>query len=239
MKRHKPVTRERMLRAAMALADAEGLDAVTMRRLAAALGVEAMSLYHHVPNKDALLDGLVAAVIGEVNEATRKSTGVDWRGALRDRCLAARDVMVRHPWAPGLLRARTTIPTSVVFYYEGVLGLLIEGGFSYALAHKALHALGSMPLGFVQELFSPAAAGGSLDVEAAEAEFEALAAALPHMMAMVAAEIHANDGDVLGWCDSRVEFEFTLDLLLDGLERRRSAERPGAPRRVTKGKRAL
>jgi AcrR family transcriptional regulator len=221
------------------LADAEGLDAVTMRRLAAALGVEAMSLYHHVPNKGALLDGLVAAVIGEVNEATRKSTDVDWRAALRDRCLAARDVMVRHPWAPGLLRTRTTIPTSVVFYYEGVLGLLIEGGFSYALAHKALHALGSMPLGFVQELFSPAATGGSLDVEAAEAEFEALAAARPHTMAMVAAEIHANDGDVLGWCDSRVEFEFTLDLLLDGLERQRNAELPAAQRRVTKGKGAL
>ena len=81
-----------------------------------------------------------------------------------------------------------------------------------------------MPLGFVQELFSPAATGGSLDVDAAEAEFEALAAMLPHMTAMVAAEIHANDGDVLGWCDSRAEFEFTLDLLLDGLERRRSHE---------------
>jgi hypothetical protein len=120
-----------------------------------------------------------------------------------------------------------------------VLGLLVEGGFSYALAHRALHALGSMPLGFVQELFSPAASGGSLDVEAAEAEFEALAAALPHMTAMVAAEIHANDGDVLGWCDSRAEFEFTLDLLLDGLERQRSAAVAGAQRRATKARGAL
>jgi AcrR family transcriptional regulator len=192
------------------------------RRLAAALGVEAMSLYHHVPNKDALLDGLVDAIIGEVNDATSEFGGADWRAALRDRCLAARDVMVRHPWAPTLIGTRTTIPASVVFYYEGVLGLLIEGGFSYALAHKALHALGSMSLGFVQELFSPAATGGSLDVDAAEAAFEELAAALPHLTAMAAAEIHANDGDVLGWCDSRAEFEFTLDLLLDGLERRRS-----------------
>jgi len=205
-----------------------------MRRLAADLGVEAMSLYHHVPNKDALLDGLVEAILEEVHDATSEGTGADWRAALRDRCLSARDVMVGHPWAPKLIGTRTTIPTSVVFYYEGVLGLLIEGGFSYALAHKALHALGSMSLGFVQELFSPAATGGSLDVAAAEAELEELAAMLPHMAAMVAAEIHANDGDVLGWCDSRAEFEFTLDLLLDGLERQRSAALAVAQRRVTK-----
>lgn len=222
MTRREPLTRERILEAAMALADGEGRNAVTMRRLAADLKVEAMSLYHHVPNKDALLDGLVGAIIGEVNAAASESTGANWRAALRHRCLAARDVMVRHPWAPGLIGNRSTIPTSVVFYYEGVLGLLIEGGFAYALAHKALHALGSMPLGFVQELFSPAAAGGNLDVAAAEAEFEKLAASLPHLMAMAAAEIHANDGDVLGWCDSRAEFEFTLDLLLDGLEQRLS-----------------
>jgi AcrR family transcriptional regulator len=220
MARRKPLTRERILEAARALADAEGLDALTMRRLAAELDVEAMSLYHHVPNKDALLDGLVAAVIGEVQDAASGSGGADWRAALRDRCLAARDVMVRHPWAPGLIGTRPTIPPSVIFYYEDVLGLLIDGGFSYALAHKALHALGSMSLGFVQELFSP---DGNFDADAAEAEFEQLAAKLPHLTAMVAAEIHANDGDVLGWCDSREEFEFTLDLLLEGLERRRTA----------------
>lgn len=230
MARRKPLTRERILEAAMALADAEGLDALTMRRLAADLGVEAMSLYHHVPSKDALLGGLVDAIIGEVQDAPSEGTGADWRAALRDRCLTARDVMVRHPWAPTLIGTRTTIPTSVVFYYEGVLGLLIEGGFSYALAHKALHALGSMPLGFVQELFSPAATGGSFDVDAAEAELEELISELPHMMAMVNAEIHANDGDVLGWCDSRAEFEFTLDLLLDGLEWQRSAAAASTPR---------
>lgn len=224
MTRREPLTRERIVEVAGALADAEGLDAVTMRRLADELGVEAMSLYHHVLDKDALLDGLVAAIIGEVNDAVGENGGDDWRAALRDRCLVARDVMVRHPWAPTLIGTRTTIPTSVVFYYEDVLGLLVEGGFSYALAHKALHALGTMPLGFVQELFSPAATGGSLDVDAAEAEFEELAAELPHMTTMVAAEIHANDGDVLGWCDSRAEFEFTLDLLLDGLERRRKVD---------------
>lgn len=219
----KTLTRQRILEAAMGLADAEGLDAVTMRRLATVLGVEAMSLYHHLPSKDALLAGLVDAILGEIGDATEVDGGADWRAALRERCLGARDVMVRHPWVPALLGTRSTIPASVVLYYEQVLALLVEGGFSYSLAHRALHALGSMPLGFVQELFTPAAAGGSLDVGATEAELEELVAALPHMTAMVAAEIHANDGDVLGWCDSRAEFEFTLDLLLDGLERQRSA----------------
>lgn len=220
----RPLNRERILEAAKAVADEEGLDALTMRRLAAELGVEAMSLYHHVSNKDAVLEGLVESVMGEVYEAARDGSGADWRAALRDRCLAARDVMVRHPWAPGLMGTRRTIPTSVILYYESVLGLLVEGGFSYSLAHQALHALGSMPLGFVQELFSPNATGGNIDVDAAETEFEAIAASLPHMMAMAAAEIHAHDGDVLGWCDSRAEFEFTLELLLDGLEQRRVIE---------------
>lgn len=217
MKRRDPLTPERIVEAALELADAEGLDALTMRRLAAELDVEAMSLYHHVPNKDALLDALVDAVIEEVRDAVSDDGGRDWRAALRARCLTARDVMVRHPWAPRLIGTRRTVPSSVLFYYEDVLGLLIDGGFSYALAHKALHALGSMSLGFVQELFSP---DDGFDADAAEAEFEELSAQLPNLTAMVAAEIHANDGDVLGWCDSREEFEFTLDLVLEGLERR-------------------
>ncbi len=224
MKQREPLTRKRILETARKLADAEGLDAVTMRRLAVELGVEAMSLYHHIPNKDALLDGIVETIIGEVNTAATESNGAHWRSALRARCLTARDVMVRHQWAPGLIGTRTTIPASVIFYYENILGLLVEGGFSYALAHKALHALGSMPLGFVQELFSPAATGGSLDEDAMEEEFEKIAEALPNLTAMVASEIHAHDGDVLGWCDSREEFEFTLDLLLDGLERKNRSE---------------
>ena len=96
---------------------------------------------------------------------------------------------------------------------------MIEAGFSYHLAHRALHSFGSMPLGFVQELFNPAAAGEEGDNELAEAELAAMAEFLPHMAAMVAAELHDNNDDVLGWCDSQSEFEFTLDLLLDGFAR--------------------
>ena len=96
------------------------------------------------------------------------------------------------------------------------MATLVEAGFSYHLAHRALHSFGSMPLGFVQELFSPGE-GGSDD--AAEEEFAEMAEALPHLTAMMATEIHANDGDMLGWCDSQDEFEFTLDLILDGFAR--------------------
>jgi AcrR family transcriptional regulator len=220
-----PLSRERVLAAAVVLADAEGIKALTMRRLAADLDVEAMSLYYHLPGKEALLDGVVETVVAEIHDAvgrldTTKPDG-DWRTRLRQRFLAAREVMLRHPWAPGLLGSRRTIPAGVFAYYDGIVGTLVGAGFSYHLAHRALHAFGSLPLGFVQEIFSPASAGGSMEVDAAEADLTAMAEALPHLTAMVATEIHDVTDPTLGWCDSQVEFEFTLDLLLDGLERLR------------------
>ena len=217
----KPLSRERVLAAATDLADTEGLAAVTMRRLAADVGVEAMSLYHHVPGKEGLLDGLAEAVLAEVHAAVsaRVSPDDDWRTALRHRCLAAREVMVRHRWAPGLLGSRSSIPPGLYPYYEEILATMVGGGLDYHLAHRAIHSLGTMVLGFTQELFSPESEGGTLDEEAAEAELAAMAAALPHLSAMVASELHDHDEDPLGWCDSQREFEFTLDLLLDGLAR--------------------
>lgn len=218
----KPLSRQRVLAAAMRLADTDGLDAVTMRRLASSLGVEAMSLYHHLPGKEALFDGLVEAVIAEVRATIEQlDTEDDWRARLRGRCLAAREVMLRHPWAPGLIGSRPTIPPSLYPHFEDVLATLIRGGFSYQLGHRALHALGSMVLGFTQELFAPAAAGGEAVAAAADADLASMADSLPHLMAMAAAELHDADDPTLGWCDSQTEFEFTLDLLLDGLDRAR------------------
>jgi AcrR family transcriptional regulator len=218
-----PLSRERVLSAALALADAEGIRALTMRRLATDLGVEAMSLYYHLPGKDGLLDGLVESVVAELAMAAerveRTPSGPDWRRALRRRFLAAREVMLRHPWAPGLMSSRATIPPGLYGYYDGIVATLIRGGFSYHIAHRAMHAFGSLALGFAQEVFSPASAGGSLDTEATEAELANMAEALPHLMAMAAAESHAAGDPTLGWCDSQLEFEFTLDLLLDGLDR--------------------
>jgi AcrR family transcriptional regulator len=218
-----PLTRERALAAAVDLADAEGLKALTMRRLAAALGVEAMSLYYHLPGKEGLLDGLASSVIAEMEqEVAADDPAGGWRPRLRARCLAARRVMLRHPWAPALLGTRPSVPPAVYAYFDETVGLLLAGGFSHRLAHRAVHALGTMMLGFVQELFTPASAGGSTDVDDAEADLAAMAATVPHLTAMVAAEMHDATDPTLGWCDSQTEFEFTLDLLLDGLDRARS-----------------
>jgi len=212
--KRKALTRDRILAAALQRADADGVAAVTMRGLAADLGVEAMSLYHHVPNKDALLDGMVEALVAAIAPA---GPGRDWRQTIRMRFLAARKVMLRHRWAPALIGTRTTIPPCIYAYYDWILATLVAGGFNHHLAHRALHAFGSMPLGFVQELFAPAAPG---DAPSAD-ELDAMATALPHLTAMVAAEMHDAGDDPLGWCDSQAEFEFTMDLILDGLERAR------------------
>lgn len=224
----KSVTRDRVLAAAVALADAEGLAAVTMRGVAASLGVEAMSLYHHLPGKkDELFDGLVDTVAVEITEAVDAAPVPDggWVEEVRARCVTARVVVLRHPWLPGLLATRASIRPGVFRLYEDVLGVMIRGGCSYHLAHRALHALGSLVLGFTQELFSPGA-DGSEGVSEAElkAEMEAMAQALPYTAAMVASEIHDAADPTLGWCDSQTEFEFTLDLLLGGLEQARLAE---------------
>jgi AcrR family transcriptional regulator len=216
------LSRERVLAAAVAIADTQGLKALTMRRLAGDLGVEAMSLYHHLPSKDALLDGIVEAVIVEIQASIPREDLGGWRAALRDRFLAARRVMLRHPWAPGLLTSRTAVPPVVYGYYDEIVGILVAGGFSYRLTHRALHAFGSMTLGFTQEMFSPGEpAPGSGSGAASGADVD-LGAMVPHLAAMMESEImHAADDPALGWCDSQTEFEFTLDLLLDGLDRMR------------------
>lgn len=219
------LSRQRVLRAAVALADRDGLDALTMRRLAGDLGVEAMSLYHHVANKEALLDGVVEVVVDEVLAAVAEVDGPDpardWQGALRARVLAARTVMLRHPWAPRVLETRTEIGLGMVRYFDGVLGILRAGGFDWDLAHHAMHALGSRALGFAQELFQPDDPGGDPDADAAE--FMQMAELAPNLVGMLAAVAHDEPGQTLGWCDDQTEFEFSLDVLLDGLERRRAS----------------
>ena len=227
-RRAEPLSREHVLAAAVALADTEGLRALTMRRLAADLGIEAMSLYYHLPGKEGLLDGLVESVISEITEAVGEDRAAgqgqarggaegDWRARTRQRFLRAREVMLRHPWAPALIGTRPAIPPSLYAYYDQIVGTLMDGGFPPALAHRAMHAFGPMALGFVQELFTPA----TMEAGTAEADLAAMAEAVPHLTAMMAAEVHAAGDPTLGWCDSQTEFEFTLDLLLDGLDRAR------------------
>ncbi|GIE34564.1 TetR family transcriptional regulator [Actinoplanes italicus] len=209
----KALTRDRVLQAAVTIADRDGIAALTMRRLGAELGVEAMSLYHHLRGKDALLDGVAETLVGEILEAVEQVVADgDWRALLRARFLAAREIMLRHRWGPGVLNSRADVPFGVLRYYDSIIGVMIGAGFSYRIAHRAVHAFGSMPLGFVQEAFSPSADDTGGDDLAAVADL------LPNLVAMVASEAHEAE---LGWCDSQVEFEFTLDLLLDGLDRAR------------------
>ncbi|WP_425309370.1 TetR/AcrR family transcriptional regulator [Ammonicoccus fulvus] len=214
--RRATLTRDRVLAAAIGLADTEGVDAVSMRRVGQALGVEAMSLYHHVRNKDALLNGMIDLLIGQLNETLGPGevrAGSTWRETLRTRILTARTHMLAHPWVPGLLASRTTVSPAMIQYYEQVLAILIAGGFSYDLAHHTLHALGSNALGFTQELFNPGADVGQDDFAP---DLAAMAEHFPHMVAMLAEADHSDEG-MLGWCDDQAEFEFSLDVLLDGL----------------------
>lgn len=223
------MTRDRVLRAGVDLADEAGLETVSMRRLGQELGVEAMSLYNHVASKDDLVDGMVELVMVEVNRTAQEvrdgaEPGAEWRGVLRAQVLASRRHMLRHPWLPGALESRTVMSAGVARYFDGVLATLLAGGFSNDLGHHALHALGSRALGFSQELFAP---GNDEQDAASQAAMAAMATELPHLMAMLAEVAHDDPESTLGWCDDQSEFEFGLDVLLDGLERRR----PGAPGR--------
>ena len=214
------LSKDTVLRAAVAIADGGGIDALTMRSLALSLGVEAMSLYHYVANKNDLLDGILETVITEINDATAPTTEIaaeNWKNALRRRILAARVVQLRHPWASRLIETRTAASPAVMTYFNALLELLRSGGFSYDLAHHAIHALGSRALGFAQELFDP---GSSGEVDAASMElFAHMAPQLPFLVEMMQEISHDDPESTLGWCDNQAEFEFGLDLILDGLER--------------------
>ncbi len=218
-----PLSRERVLRAAIRIADASGIESLTMRRLAEELGAEAMSLYYHVASKEDLLDGVADAIVAEINDVVGTidvpAAGASWKTAVRRRILSARQVLLRHPWAPRVFETRTSTSPAVLLYYDGLLGLMRDGGFSYDLIHHALHALGSRALGFTQELFDPS--GGTGDEEAAAA-LESMAGQIPHLVGMLMEVAHDDPDSTLGWCDDQTEFEFGLDLILDGLDTMRT-----------------
>ncbi|HYS39944.1 MAG TPA: TetR/AcrR family transcriptional regulator [Pseudonocardiaceae bacterium] len=213
-----------MLRAAVRLADEQGIQSLTMRRLADELGAEAMSLYYHVARKEDLLDGIVDVIAQEINDVVDQidapATAAGWKNAVRRRILSARDVFLRHPWAPGVFETRTNTSLAVLRYFDALLGLMRAGGFSYDLAHHAMHALGSRALGFTQELFDPSKGAGAAE---ATPSMEEMAAQLPHLVGMMAEIAHDDPDSTLGWCDDQTEFEFGLDLILDGLDKMRAA----------------
>lgn len=215
-----PLSRERILATAVGLADADGIRAVTMRRIAEELDCEAMSLYYYVESKAALVAGLAEQVIDEVVAATAADPpgATGWRELVLGRCLLARSVMLRHPWAPQVVMSLPEAPPTTYAIYEQLVGTLVDAGFTYELAHRAIHALGSMVLGFTQELFEPVEdTAPTMTVE----QMQAMTATMPHLAAMATQDIHGTDGS-LSTCDTQAEFEFTLGLLLDGLDRARA-----------------
>lgn len=205
-----PLNRDRILIAAVEIADERGLGAVTMRELASRLRVEAMSLYNHVANKDDILDGMVDLVIEEFD----LPADVDgWREAMRRRAVSARRVFGLHPWAPMLLDSRESSGPSRLRYYDWVLGTLVQAGFSMERASRAFSVLDSYIYGFgIQQMnFS-----GSGD-HAPEEMAEAILASIPaeeypylHQMASLAMQ--------MGY-DEEADFAFGLEIILDGLER--------------------
>jgi AcrR family transcriptional regulator len=204
------LTRERVVAAAIGLADQDGIDSISMRRLAQELDIEAMSLYSHVRNKEDLLDGMVEAVIGEIPLGADAG---DWKASLRQMALAARGVLLTHPWAPRVIESRTAAGPAMLRYIDTVIGLLREEGFTIEQTHHALHVLGSRALGFTQELLDDS---GEVGPEAAAALAAQLGATFPHVAEMILAVTHEG---ALGPCDDHQEFEFSLDFILDGLDR--------------------
>ena len=217
-----PLSRERVLRAAVALGDEGGVESLSMRKIAHELGVVPMALYKHVSNKDEMLNGMVDVVVGEIDHAP---SGTDWKTAIRQRVLSARSALLRHPWASRVIESRTSATPAVLAYMDSMIGILRAGGFSIDLTHHAMHAMGSRLLGFTQELFDDTADVGP----ETEAEMlRVLADTYPHITEMVMAITHDEESVVGRGCDDQFEFEFALDLMLDGLERLRDRDEPSS-----------
>ena len=213
--RRAPLSRDRVLRAAVALADDAGIESLSMRKLAQELGVVPMALYKHVANKEELLDGMVDVVVGEIHPPVR---GTDWKSAVRQRILSARRALLRHPWASRVIESRTT-PTPVVLeYMDTMIGMFRVGGFSVDLTHHVMHAMGSRMFGFTQELFDDSQ---SVDPEVQAVMLREMAGKYPYVTEMAMAVAHDEESVVGKGCDDQFEFEFALDLLLDGFERLR------------------
>jgi AcrR family transcriptional regulator len=209
-----PLSRERVLEAAIGLADEGGLDALSMRKLGQELGVEAMSLYNHVANKDDLLDG-IADVVTEQIEVP--APGTDWKEALRQTAISSHEVFVRHRWACGLMMRRPRVSPQRMRWMEAVLRTLREAGFSPDMTHHAYHALDSHITGFtLWQVNMPFETKEEL-VEMAT-DFLQQIPADEYPFVIEHAEQHIAPSSPNG----KSEFEFGLELILDGLERLRT-----------------
>jgi AcrR family transcriptional regulator len=207
------LSRERVLRAAIAHADAGGLDALSMRRLAAELDVAPMALYRHVANRDDLIDGMVDAVFSEVG---LPSIGPDWTTAMRHRAISLRDVLARHRWAIGLMESRRNPGPANLRHHDAVIGSLRAGGFDMAMVAHAYSVLDSYIYGFALTKMNLPFESGDDVAEIAETMLKPFPVnEYPNLMAFLTQHVMKPGYD---YGD---EFEYGLDLILDGLERAR------------------
>jgi AcrR family transcriptional regulator len=205
------LTRERVLRAAVLLADSGGLEALTMRRLGEELGVEAMSLYKHVANKEDLLDGMVDLVFAEIELPTGDT---DWRTAMRARAVSARAALTRHPWATALMQSRTAPGGATLRHHDTVIGTLRRAGFSVALTAHAFSAIDAYVYGFaLQERSLPFETAEQAEEVGRQMFARMPPGEFPHLTELTAEHI------LRPGYDYGDEFEYGLDLVLDGLAR--------------------
>jgi len=206
------LSRDRVLTTAVALADRHGLESLSMRKLADELGAGAMSLYHHVPNKEQLLDGMVDIVFSEIE---LPSTDVDWKTAMRRRAISTREALNRHRWAVGLMEGRTNHGPANMSLHNAVLGCLRAAGFSIAMTVHAYSVQDAYIYGFaLQERDMPPESADDFAAEAQRQmhEYQAVLAEYPHLVEVVGGYV-AKSG-----YDYATEFLFGLDLILAGLE---------------------
>ncbi len=206
-----PLNKQRVLGAAVALADRGGLGSLSMRKLALELGVEAMSLYHHVANKDEILDGIVDVVFSEIDLPSGQA---DWKAAMRRRAISAREALLRHPWAIGLMESRVQPGPATLRHHDEVLGSLRQAGFSIEMAAHAYSILDSYVYGFTLNEQSLPLDGADQVAEVGSSILRELPAdTYPYLAEFIvehAVKPGYNYGD---------EFGFGLDLILDGLDR--------------------
>jgi len=225
------LNRDRVLQAALVLADQGGLEALTMRKLGEALGVEAMSLYNHVAGKEDLLDGLVDIVFSEID---LDCAGGAWKIAMKRRAISAREALERHRWAIGLMESRLNPGPATLEHHDAVLRCLREAGFSIAMAAHAYSAIDSYIYGFALQQSTVAVGTGERGVEMVEAFLRQFPADRYAHLAEMATKHVMKPG-----YDYAKEFEFGLDLILDGLEKATVPKTTAAatPSRKQRGKR--
>jgi AcrR family transcriptional regulator len=208
-----------VLRAAVALADERGAKELTMRKLAKELGVEAMSLYNHVANKEALLDGMIDIVFGEIDVP---APGGDWKAELRKRALSTRAALARHRWAIGEMEGRTSHGPANLRVHDAVLGCLRAAGFSLQLSVHAYSVQDAYIYGFAlqeSDMSSETPEDFAAEARRQMREYDAVLADYPHLVEVVGGHV-ASAG-----YDYDAEFLFGLDVILDGLERLLQSER--------------